>query len=332
MKKKMYAGILMMGILFAAVGCGSSKKDSTAPSEMTTESAQVAYDTAEMTADNGSQVVANDTRDEALTSSTSVDSGEVQSSTQKLIKNVYMTAETKEFDTLLNSLTQKIEELGGYVESSDVSGNSYSYDSMRYANLTIRIPAEKLNAFVTDVTNNENANVTSKTENVQDVTLQYVDLDSHIKALRAEQESLMKMLELAKKVDDIITIQSQLTNVRYEIESYESQLRTFDNQVNYSTVTLNINEVRRETPTETKTMGEKIKANFSKNLYEISEGGKNFVIWFVSSIPYLIIWAIALILVFLIGRRLQKRYRLGVKKEGKESHMQEKEKEDSHES
>ena len=83
--------------------------------------------------------------------------------------------QTKEFDSVLNSLKTKTTELGGYVENSSISGNSYSYTTTRYASYTIRIPADKLNEFVDIV--GELGNVTQENESVEDVTLQYVDVE-----------------------------------------------------------------------------------------------------------------------------------------------------------
>ena len=68
----------------------------------------------------------------------------------------------------------------------------------------------------------------------------YVDMQSHVKALRTEQNTLLELIEKADKLKDIIALQSQLTQVRYEIESYESQLRMYDNRVNYSTLNLTV--------------------------------------------------------------------------------------------
>ena len=86
----------------------------------------------------------------------------------------------------------------------------------------------------------EEANVTYSSESTEDVTLAYTDMQSHVAALRTEQETLLSMLGQAQSMEDILAIQTQLTQVRYEIESYESQLRVYDNQVDYSTVYLDI--------------------------------------------------------------------------------------------
>ena len=164
---------------------------------------------------------------------------------RKLIRTVSLSLQTKEFDSVLNNLKTKTTELGGYVENSSISGNSYSYTTTRYASYTIRIPADKLNEFVDIV--GELGNVTQENESVEDVTLQYVDVESHKKALETEQARLMELLSTAENMEDLLAIESKLSDIRYEIESYESQLRLLDNQIDYSTVHVEIFEVERMT-------------------------------------------------------------------------------------
>ncbi len=304
MKRRKLLGIMILICIFATA-CGSknsANESKFAPMEESvtqeagtgTEKYDVSADTLDVSRDatTGSQT---------LTSTNDSGTSTEQITNQKLIKNVYMDVETKEFDTLIENLSKKVTEMKGYIESSQVSGNSYQYENMRFASLTIRIPSNLLDQFVSIV--EKDANVTNKTEGTQDVTLQYVDMSSHVEALRAEQKSLMKILEAATKVEDIIQIQAQLTQVRYEIESYESQLRTYDNLVDYSTVTVSINEVKRETSTQTESFAEKISARFTTNLYNISQGFQAFIIWLISSIPYIIIWALIIVLFIFIYRK-----------------------------
>ncbi|MDD3218196.1 MAG: DUF4349 domain-containing protein [Lachnospiraceae bacterium] len=224
-----------------------------------------------------------------------------QGEDRKLIKTESLEVETKEFDTFIDTMTKKVEELGGYIEHSDISGNSAAYNVNRYAYYTIRIPADKLAAFVTVV--EENGSVTSKSENVDDVTLNYVDTESRIKSLKKEQETLMSMLEKAETIDDIIAIQSRLTDVRYQLESYESQLRTYDNQIDYSTVNMGVNEVERESKTEDRSFGSRLKEKLSSNLYGIKTGAVEFTLWFLSSLPSILIFlAVAVILILIIKK------------------------------
>lgn len=98
--------------------------------------------------------------------------------------------------------------------------------SSRCSNLTARIPENKLDAFLTEVSGQ--GNVTYKNESVQDVTLQYTDITSRKKTLQMEQDRLWELLEKAESIDAVIALESRLSEVRYQLESIESQLRTLE--------------------------------------------------------------------------------------------------------
>lgn len=232
---------------------------------------------------------------------------EVQDTARKLIKNVDLNVETETFDELLATVESKTEVLGGYIESSyTYNGSSYYGGGRRNASLTIRIPAGKLDEFLSSVA--EASNVTSRNERVTDVTLQYVDLESHKKTLLAEQERLLELLEEAETIEDIIALEGRLSEVRYQIESMESQLRTYDNQVNYSTVYLEIEEVNKVTPVKEQTIGEKIITGFTENLYDVGEGLLDFGIWLIIHIPNLVIWAVVILIAVLIIKGIRKHH------------------------
>ena len=228
----------------------------------------------------------------------------VQNTSQKLIKTVGMSVQTKDFDDLLTNIKTTVADMGGYIESSEISGNSYySQNHNRNAWLTLRIPAERLDGFVTIV--EELGNVTSKRESVEDITLRYVDVESHKEALVIEQERLMELLEQAESMEDIITIESRLSEVRYELQSYESTLRTYDNKVNYSTVSMDIFEVEREIKiAEERNFFEEITFRLGNNFYDIGRSLRNFAIWFISSLPYLLIWAVVIFVVIRVIMKL----------------------------
>lgn len=226
-------------------------------------------------------------------------------SSRKLIRSINMDAETTDFDHLIAQLQQETQNLGGYVESSYVNGNSYDTENSRYASLTLRIPKAKTEDFLGTI--GEMANVTSRSENVEDVTLTYTDLKSHVEALQAEQEQLMKLMEQAKTVEDTMSIQSRLTDVRYELESYMSQLKVYDNQVDYDTVTISIQEVKNETPTGELSIGQKMLNGLKNSLRAITESAKNLCIWFVASIPYFVILFVVIFAVVSIIKKLKKK-------------------------
>lgn len=255
----------------------------------------------------------------AVTTENGEQSVEAVKTERKLIRNVSLEVETESFDALMNQVSEKTKGLGGYIENSSIYNGSSYYEERRNADLTLRIPAERLDDFLSSVA--ETCNVITQNESIEDVTLQYVDMKSHKEALETEQDRLIELLEQAESVEDIITIESRLSEVRYQLESMESQLRTLDNQVSYSTVYLYIQEVKRYTPVKERTVWEKISDGFVENLMNVGEGIVNFFISLIISIPYLVIWAIVLVLVVFAGIRcrrfLKKREQ---KKEEKDEH------------
>ncbi len=224
-------------------------------------------------------------------------------STQKLIRTVELSAETEQFDSLVNILNEKIAVLNGYIENSELYGSDNDkLANTRKVTMTIRIPAEQLQNFMTIF--QENANVVWSSETTKDVTLDYVDTESHIKSLETEQKALMKLMENAEDLEYILRLQDKLTEVRYKLESYESKLKTYDNQITYSTIQLKVSEVERETTKKPLSFIEEVKMKLGDNLYDIGKNGRYITIWFISSIPYIVIWAIVVVIVVIVVKRI----------------------------
>ena len=229
---------------------------------------------------------------------------------QKLIRTVYMDAETRSMADLLAWMDSRVAALGGYYEQKSVYRRGSRDDGSYYhsGDFMIRIPAENLDQFVSQV--GDKANVTSTSESTENVTLQYVSTQSRVTALETEQKRLLELLENAETMEDLLTIEERLTDVRWELENYASQLRVLDNQVNYSTIHLNIWEVDEPTVLAERTVWQKIGDGFTKNAGNMWDGLVNFFIWLITAIPYLIPLALiggVVLLGFRMGRKLKGR-------------------------
>lgn len=212
---------------------------------------------------------------------------------QKLIRKIRLTAQTRDLTALLSLVEERIAEYGGYVENRDVyNGSDYEDYSYRYASLTIRIPAQSLDAFVEKVS--ESSNVISANETTENITLSYVATQSRITALETEQTRLLELLEMAKNLDEVLKIETKLTDVRGDLEQLNSQLKLYDNQVNYGTVYLKLDEVREYTKVEEKPKGfwERVSTGFVKSLKNLGNALLELVIFFISNLPYLIVPAV----------------------------------------
>lgn len=229
-----------------------------------------------------------------------------QESGQKLIRRVHVDAETEDLEALLGSLTSQISAAGGYIENQELyNGSSTSSYRHRNANLTIRIPVDKLDSFVQEV--KDVSNVISYNESQEDVTLTYVATESRIKALETEQARLLELLAMAENMSDLLEIQSRLTDVRYELENVTSQLRVLANKVDYATVYLYISQVKVYTEVEELTVWQRIGSGFKKNLKNIGEGLVDFFVWVVTYSPQLILAGVVITALALVLHRRKKK-------------------------
>lgn len=320
-RKRIYLIALIGIMILALIGCGAKKESTNMSSDQgsyTSEnkngrSEPEEYDGASMdTASTESPRASESTASgESITSTSVITSGEaLNDPREKIIRRAELEVETRDFDNLILTVDAQIKQLGGYVESSDISGRYYYSDNMRYGNIIARVPKDKLDSFINKVY--DIANVVNKHESTENVTLQYVATESHKKTLEIEQERLLALLEKVESLEDIITLETRLSSVRYELESYESQLRLYDNLVEYSTVTLNIQEVERMSAAENeeKSVWSRIHSGFGDTVYDIGEGVKNFIVWFVVNLPYLAIWAVIIVVVVIVSRKYYKKYKV----------------------
>lgn len=226
---------------------------------------------------------------------------------RKWIVTVRMEAETDDLDVLLAQLESKIAGMSGYVEDQQVyNGSAYSGRRYRYANLTVRVPADQVEAFTEHMSGI--SNIISKNKSMDDVTLQYVATESRMKALKAEEERLLELMAQAENMSDLLQIEARLTDVRYELESVTSQLRVYDNLVDYATIHLNLTEVQEYTPVEEETLWQRISGGFVESLKNLGNFFVELFVALIVGLPYLVfIGAIVVVVVILCRRSAKKR-------------------------
>lgn len=235
-------------------------------------------------------------------------------SARKIIKNATVRYETKTYDEFFTGLTECIRKYGAYIESEESYGGSlYDYYSTRSAYLTVRVPLETYDAFMSEACTI--GSVTYKSENSTDVTMAYVDTESRITSLETEYDALIAILEKADKLEDVISLQSRISEVTYELETYKAQLRKYDDLISYCTVNIQVEEVEKVTQNVNEmTFGEKIRTGLDETFEDIASDASDFAVWFVTSLPYFLIWAVLLaaaivILRLLIVRHAKRRFR-----------------------
>lgn len=225
---------------------------------------------------------------------------------RKWVITMNLTAETGDLDAALDAVLAKVSQMEGYVESQSVSGGSAGSGRHRFANLTLRIPANVVDGFVEEVA--DLTNLVSSSRNVQDITLTYSDTAGRVTALETEQARLLELMEQAENMSDLLEIEARLTEVRYQLENYASTLRLYDNQVDYATVSLYISEVEKYTPVEEPGFWEKITSGLADSIVNLGETIVASITWLIIDLPYLAVIALVVWLITALTKRsLRKR-------------------------
>ena len=227
---------------------------------------------------------------------------------RKIIRNYDISLATNTFDDDLAYINAKLSELGGYVLSSSLSGSkpeAYG-DSGRSLSMTLRVPAEKASDFVSGV--QQLGKVDYIHDYTDDVTDQYFDVDTRLAVLKDQLERLRTIMVETDNLADIITLEERISEVMLQIEELTGTLKRYDALIAYTTIDLSINERNAISgPADTKGTGERISEGFPDTLNGVATFFVNFFVWFVSSLPVLIILAaITVAVVFIVKHAVKK--------------------------
>ena len=295
--KKLTALLLSLLLVLSLAACGaSSKATQAAPMAAKADYAMVEEVAMEAPA---AMNTGNSLRGAGETGSTALPEN------RKWVITVNMDAETEDLDGLMAGLDAEITALDGYVEDQEIyNGSSYASRRHRNANLTVRIPADRVEDFTAAVSGI--ANVVSTNISRDDITLKYVDTESRVTALKTEETRLLELLAQAETMSDLLEIEARLSDVRYELESYSSRLRVYDNQVDYATIYLFISEVQEYTPVAEKTVWQRIRDGFKSSIEGVTDGFVDFFVWIIANSPYLLVWAVVIAVGIVILKKLPK--------------------------
>ena len=230
----------------------------------------------------------------------------------KIIYSADVTVETTAFDETIGRVSALVEEFGGWIEASSVSGSNYYQKargtaSTRDASFTLRIPSGRFQELMDSLSGL--GNIPYSHIYTENVTAQYYDVQAHLKAYQTQETRLLEMMELAETVEDVITIEDRLTELRYQIESLQSRLNNWDRRVSYSTIALSVKEVREYTPEEkvNPSFGEELKQALKDGLENAGQFLKDLLVLLVEALPVLlllipIVWLVIWLLIRIIRK------------------------------
>lgn len=232
----------------------------------------------------------------------------------KLIRRAELSIQTEQFDESREALNKLVDSCGGYFEnSSEYGGSRRDVNASRRGEYVVRVPAEKYDQFLSQT--GELGYVTNKNENSEDIGERYYDTEARLKTQRTKQERLLALLEKAETMEDIIALESALSDVEYQIEQYSSELNRYDALVAFATFTISLSEVGKVTQEvgETASLGQRMAAGFQSSLRGLGQGFQNFLIWLSYNVFLVVILAAVAVVAVIIGKRELKKLK---KKDG----------------
>ncbi len=175
------------------------------------------------------------------------------SSNRLIIKNGQLTLQVENPDAAVNQVTQAAADLGGYIISSQVLVNQKGDTEVKSATITLAVPVDAFENALNRLRSLA-VIVSNETSSGQDVTDEYVDLDSRLTNLKATRDRIREFLANATTVEEALKVNEQLSQVEGEIEQVQGRMNYLFDRASYSTITVNIElYIPPTTPTPTLT-------------------------------------------------------------------------------
>ena len=261
------------------------------------------YDYAAGVSDEGGMMLKSMAQNESASSAAPE---EATAQASKIIRTVNFTIRTQQYDAAYAALSTLVSNYGGTVESLNLSGDQ-SAGSLRRANLTLRIPSEKLDAFVAGA--NDIGGVSNYSESSDDVSDTYYDLQSRLDTQKTKMARLLQLMEKAETTSDLIELESAIQDTQYQIDSYENAQRDIDSRVDMTRVTV---QLREETPADgaaadDASLGERIVSALKATVQWLGEFGRGLLVFLAMALPVIAIAAVIGLVLWLVVRRHKKK-------------------------
>lgn len=223
---------------------------------------------------------------------------------EKIIYTANLSLESKDYDTARELLDQALTQADGYMEESSEYTRS---NSTRSVSLTLRIPQENYESFLEVVA--QAGNLTSKSQQAEDITAQYMDVEARLANLFAQRTRLQELQQQAETLSDLLEIESSLSDVQYQIESWQSQLDWYSQQVSYCTVYVDLSEVQTYSPTN-ENFVDRIVAAFGEGWESFVGNIQQLAVNLIYAWPVVLLIAVAVVVAVVIIRRKKRRDRI----------------------
>lgn len=301
MLKKLTLIILAGCMALMIASCGASDTTSRARESMANTAQQnvVVDETQDMIASSAPMVLSSERgapAEQSVVNNAKGNSGTsgaiaANISNRKVITSASFNVQTKDYDWTSIALEAKIAETKSYVENSYTQGDKANGNAT--ISMTIRVPSDNYNDFKTSISTL--GNVTSSSENGNDVTADYFDTEARLTVLLAQEKRILVLLEKAN-IEEIIKIEERLSQIRTEIEQLTTVVKRYDDLVSYATVTINIQQTTDYiVNTVNESFFSKLGKAFNGSIIQAGKVVQECVLAIVWMLPYLLVIGIIVI-------------------------------------
>ena len=223
----------------------------------------------------------------------------------KIIYTANLTLESKDYDAARAALDEALADADGTMESSNES--TYT-GSSRSLSLTLRVPQEHYASFLAAAA--QAGNLVNRSEQAEDVTSQYVDLEARLANLKAQRTRLQELQASADNLSDLLEIESSLSDVQYQLESYQSQLDWYSDQVECCTVYISLDEVQTYTPVD-ESFASRLQNALLDGWANFTSGVQDLAVIIVGCWPAIVVGAIGGVVFYRVRHPRKKRKQSG---------------------
>lgn len=212
---------------------------------------------------------------------------------RKVIYTADMAVRVKSYQEAVSSIQKTLASLGGYVmESNTYSGEE---DQPQEGMLTVKVPQEAFQSFLNTVEKGS-IKVENQTVSGQDVTEEYVDLESRLKSKKTVEERLLSFMKEAQKTEDLLKISNDLSAVQEEIEQLTGRINYLNNQTAFATVSIHLSENKINVPgleNENLNTWQKTKQQFMESINTLLSAGSAIIVFTAGNLPVLAVLFLA---------------------------------------
>lgn len=277
-------GICYALLLCALTGCGSSASDSGSDTTSTTTSNSGAASPA-AASDTGKAAAPGKVAPPAIP--------------RKIIYDATVDLVADNLTTAQQKLLRIVKHYNGYISEANVGGQA---GTQRDGTWKIRIPAEQFEACMADIA--KLGELQSTQTKSQDVTAEFYDVQAHIANKQVEEQRLvMHLKQSTARLQDILTVEHELSRVRGEIEELQGRLRVLSNLTTLSTITVAIHETKEFVPPKPTTFGQQIARSFHESIVALQQVLEALILFLVSLIPWFVVVGPIGFVIWLVARR-----------------------------